>query len=296
MLYFLGTALKDEFSVLNVLTYHTVRAGGAAATAFFLCLLLGPLVIRGLRRIKFGQFIRQEHVADLHALHKGKAGTPTMGGAMILLASVIALLLWGNLSNRLLLVAMLVFVALGAVGFLDDFISLRKKRNHGISARTKFAGQILIGLFLGFYLLSNPIVVGADYLAPRDILDWDALASTLRATGTDAAPPLADRFARQLSPEVRAELRRLQGPLEEPLLTDVLRELNSVLGRADVYSAAVVAPATLNGEGQRLVAQGVENLQVRERVRLNRILLEAAFPAWWRRARATCTRKLRFPG
>jgi phospho-N-acetylmuramoyl-pentapeptide-transferase len=278
MLYYLGLALEDDISVLNVFTYHTVRAGGAAATAFLLSLILGPLLIRVLRRIKFGQFIKQEHVADLHALHKGKAGTPTMGGAMIILSAIAALLLWGDLNNRLLLAAMMVLVALGMIGFWDDYTSLKKKRNHGISARAKFAGQITIGLVLGGYLVYNPIVVGADYLTPRDVLDWEALASELRTAANETAPSLAGKFADHMGPEAAAGLAAQTGPVEEPLMTDLLRDMNDALYRTDLYAPALVDKAKLNGEGGRLVEQGVHTLQRRERVRLNRILAEAAFP------------------
>ena len=84
MLYFVAAMLVDSFNVLNVLTYHTVRAGGAAVTGFALCLLFGPALIRRLRALKIGQYIKKDHVENLHELHKGKAGTPTMGGAMII--------------------------------------------------------------------------------------------------------------------------------------------------------------------------------------------------------------------
>ncbi len=296
MLYYLGLALEDDISVLNVFTYHTVRAGGAAATAFLLSLILGPLLIRVLRRIKFGQFIKQEHVADLHALHKGKAGTPTMGGAMIILSAVIALLLWGDLHNRLLSAAMMVLVALGMIGFWDDFTSLKKKRNHGISARAKFAGQIAIGLVLGSYLVYNPIVVGADYLTPRDVLDWEALASELRTATNETAPSLAGKFAEHLGPEAATGLAAQTGPVEEPLTTDLLRDLNDALYRTDLYSPALVDKAKLNGEGGRLVEKGVHSLETRERVRLNRILAEAAFPGVLAKSPRDLHTKVEVPG
>lgn len=296
MLYYLGLALEDDIGVLNVFTYHTVRAGGAAATAFFLSLLFGPLVIRVLRRIKFGQIIKQDHVADLHALHKGKAGTPTMGGALVILSAVIALLFWGDLQNRLLIAAMLVLVALGALGFMDDFTSLKKKRNHGISARAKFVGQILVGLILGSYLLYNPIVVGADYLTPRDVLDWEALASNLRNAESEGGSALAARFAMHLSPDVQHALRLQRGPVEEPLYTDLLRDLNDVLYRENIYDPAIIDTAKLNGEGGRLVAQGLDELAARERVRLNRILLEAGFPGVIAKSPRNLQSKVEVPG
>ncbi|MBI5092382.1 MAG: phospho-N-acetylmuramoyl-pentapeptide-transferase, partial [Candidatus Hydrogenedentes bacterium] len=166
MLYYLAVYLQPHLSALNVFTYHTVRAGGAALTGFLLCLFAGPKLIEWLRILKVGQHIRQEHVADLHALHKGKSGTPTMGGSLIILATVVSLLLWGILDNRLLVLAMLVLCLLGAVGFLDDYVKLRRKHNQGLSAKAKFAGQIVAGLGLGLYLFNFPITDGAAYLSP----------------------------------------------------------------------------------------------------------------------------------
>ncbi|HRK35122.1 MAG TPA: phospho-N-acetylmuramoyl-pentapeptide-transferase, partial [Candidatus Hydrogenedentes bacterium] len=134
MLYYLGLLLRPEISAFNVLTYNTVRAGGAALTAFLISLIIGPTVIRLLRSLKIGQYIKKDHVADLHALHKNKAGTPTMGGALIVLSMLMSLALWGRFTNRLLLIALAVVFLLGAVGFLDDYIKLRRKHNQGLSA------------------------------------------------------------------------------------------------------------------------------------------------------------------
>ena len=78
MAYWLSVLLKDEVGFTNVLSYHSVRAGGAAFTAFFLSILLGPAIIRRLRQLKIGQYIREEHVESLHELHKGKAGTSSL--------------------------------------------------------------------------------------------------------------------------------------------------------------------------------------------------------------------------
>ena len=108
MLYYLAMMLQPQLSVMNVFTYTTVRAGGAALTGFLFCVLLGPWMIRMLRSLKAGQYIKQEHVAELHKLHQGKAGTPTMGGALIIVSTVSTLMLWGLLSNRLLWVALAV--------------------------------------------------------------------------------------------------------------------------------------------------------------------------------------------
>ena len=114
MAYLLAELLEPYFGLFNVLTYHTVRAGGAAFTGFILCVLMGPYLIERLRAMKVGQYIRQDHVENLHALHKGKSGTPTMGGVMIIFATTMTLLLWGRYSNRMLWVALAVMAAMGA--------------------------------------------------------------------------------------------------------------------------------------------------------------------------------------
>ena len=166
MLYYIAEALRDQNGPLNVLTYHTVRAGGAALTGFLFCLLFGPAIIERLRALKIGQYIREEHVEDLHEIHKTKAGTPTMGGAMILIATVLSLVLWARWDNRLLWIAVIVLCSLGIVGFIDDYIKLRRKHNDGLSAKAKFTGQILTGLLLGLYLFYSPITASASPATP----------------------------------------------------------------------------------------------------------------------------------
>jgi len=157
MLYYLAEWLTPSFNILNVLTYHTVRAGASAISAFLFCLLIGPPVIRYLRARKLGQPIKKEHVAALHELHKGKSGTPTMGGILILTGVLFALLLWGRLDNRLLWMAVIVCLILGAVGFLDDYIKLIRKHNSGLSARAKLTGQLVAGGILGIWLYWTPL-------------------------------------------------------------------------------------------------------------------------------------------
>ncbi|HNT88619.1 MAG TPA: hypothetical protein PKL84_12210, partial [Candidatus Hydrogenedentes bacterium] len=253
MLYYLALKLVPVFGPFNVFTYHTVRAGGAAVTAFLFCLLFGPGIIRLLTSLKIGQYIRKEHVAALHELHKGKAGTPTMGGAMIILAAVAALLFWGRLTNRLLWLAVLVFCALGAVGFLDDFIKLRRKRNEGLSARAKFIGQILTGAMLGGYLIVFPITVGAMDVAPNDIRDWPGLVNVLAAGAVAPADSPDRRVWEWLDEEAQEAVRTAVG---KDRMTDtqeraIIRGLDRLLDRADFYDPAVWAgyemPVELTG-------------------------------------------------
>ncbi len=280
MLYYLALLLKPHISGFNVFTYHTVRAGGAALTGFALCLLVGPHLIERLRRLKVGQYIKKEHAPDLHALHKTKAGTPTMGGTLIIVSAVLSLLLWGRLTNRLLWVALGVLCMMGAVGFLDDFIKLRRKHNTGLTAKAKMAGQVLTGLLLGLYVVYNPVTVGPAYLGRNDVLDWTGLVAVLRAqAGAESHTP-ARRFWDQFDPALQQHLLTL--PLEKPVgqstKTRVLDTLNNILENPMLYDPASWKGTQTDAEMNRLLARGAADLAPRQRVRLNRLLLEAALP------------------
>ncbi len=139
MLYHLLYPLNEYFSFFNVFRYITFRTIYAALTAFLLCFYLGPPVIRKLHQLQIGQYIRQDG-PDGH--HK-KAGTPTMGGILIIFSIVSATLLWTNLTNYYIRIIVLQTVGFGIVGFLDDFLMLKKKRNKGLTVRCKFAFQFL---------------------------------------------------------------------------------------------------------------------------------------------------------
>ncbi len=281
MLYYLALYLIPHMGVFNVLTYHTVRAGGAALTGFIICLIVGPSLIDWLHRVKVGQYIKKEHVADLHALHKGKAGTPTMGGALIVLSAVLSLLLWGRLANRLLWVAIAVFCLMGAVGFLDDFIKLRRKHNSGLSARAKLAGQILTGFLLGLYLVVYPVTFGAARLSAPDVVNWTGLVARLRAQETADTPTAAKPIWDALDDRLKERLLAvsLETTVDERTKTRLLEALNDMLesaafpGRDEIEKRLEDDP-----ELERLSGKGSEALTDRQRMRLNRLLLEAALP------------------
>jgi phospho-N-acetylmuramoyl-pentapeptide-transferase len=145
MLYHLLTAFRQEISVLNVARYITFRTAVAALTALLLVLLLGPWVIRRLRRLQVGQFIREEGPEA----HHSKAGTPTMGGLLILAGIVVPTLLWGDLTNRNIWILLFATVACGLIGFADDYLKVVRKRNLGLPGRHKLIGQIAVGLIVG---------------------------------------------------------------------------------------------------------------------------------------------------
>ena len=156
MLYLILNKLTSSVSAFNLFTYITFRSALAAATSLGLSIALGPWMIEKLRALDIGQNIRKEHVGELHKIHQVKQGTPTMGGTLILVAIAVATLLWADMRNRLVIIALICTGWLGLVGFVDDFIKIRNKRSLGLSAKAKFTGQILLGLALGVYLYFNP--------------------------------------------------------------------------------------------------------------------------------------------
>jgi phospho-N-acetylmuramoyl-pentapeptide-transferase len=130
----------------------------AAVTAFLLCLIFGPAIIRWLKRMSIGQNIRGRQESEkLHDLHKSKQGTPTMGGVMILLAVFLSTLLWAELNNRYILLVLFATAWLGLTGFMDDYLKHIRKCSKGLTAASKFTSQILLGLFLGITLYMMPL-------------------------------------------------------------------------------------------------------------------------------------------
>jgi phospho-N-acetylmuramoyl-pentapeptide-transferase len=152
MLYHLLYPLADRFAVFNVFRYITFRAAGAILVSFLVALLVGPWFVRTLRRLSIGQSIRDVGPAQ----HQVKAGTPTMGGLLILLAVVVSTLLWANLANAYVWVAVGLTLAFGAVGFADDYLKLKNRTNQGLSARAKFSLQVLAAALGAVVLLTLP--------------------------------------------------------------------------------------------------------------------------------------------
>ena len=136
--------------MLNVTRYITFRTAAASLTALAISLLLGPWLIRKLRDFQVGQVIRQEGPAT----HRTKAGTPTMGGLLILAASLVPTLLWADLTNVYIWIAVLSTLGFGAVGFADDYLKITRRNHHGLIPRYKMGGQILIGLGVGLSLMA----------------------------------------------------------------------------------------------------------------------------------------------
>ncbi|MCZ6725823.1 MAG: phospho-N-acetylmuramoyl-pentapeptide-transferase [Acidobacteria bacterium] len=152
MLYHLLFPLADRLALLNVFRYITFRAAGAILTALLLSLLLGPRFIRMLRRLSVGQSILD--VAP--ETHRQKAGTPTMGGLLILFAVTVATLLWARLDNPYVWLVLGVTLAFGAIGLADDYLKVRRSHNRGLSARAKFFFSALVAIGAGMVLLGLP--------------------------------------------------------------------------------------------------------------------------------------------
>ena len=150
MLYYLFFyALRPHFSPLNVFRYITVRTAVASLTALALSFLLGPWMIRRLRELQVKQYIREEGPQRHHA----KAGTPTMGGVLIVAAIVVPTLLWADLRNPCVILAVTATLAFGAIGFVDDYNKVVRRRNLGLTARRKFLLQVLVCVFVGVVLV-----------------------------------------------------------------------------------------------------------------------------------------------
>jgi len=156
MLPWLLNPLRDLIPAFNVFRYITFRVAAAVVTALILSWLLGPWFIRQLRRLSVGQNIRDVGPQA----HQVKAGTPTMGGLLILFATLVPTLLWADLGNVYVWIVMIVTTAFGAIGFADDYLKVRHHRNLGLTARAKFALQILVGMALGIALLVLPAEAG----------------------------------------------------------------------------------------------------------------------------------------
>src|SRR5579863_7788814 len=133
----------------RVFGFVTFRTAFASLTAMFLCIVLGPWLITKLREFQIGQHIREDGPQS----HQKKAGTPTMGGLLIGVAIVVPTLLWTDLRTRAVWVALTGLIVFGAIGFWDDYTKVVRKRNLGLTARQKFALEIIAAMLIGVLLL-----------------------------------------------------------------------------------------------------------------------------------------------
>jgi len=205
VLYHLLQPLASQFQLFNLLNYITFRSAAAFVTSLLVTFLLGPVILAKLRRMAVHQVVR-EGTPDTH---KDKGATPTMGGLIVLVAAILPALLFARLDNRYVLLAMAVTVWMGGIGFLDDYLKLKQKRegrkNEGLVERYKLAGQVSCGLALALYIWLNPLsgLPGASttvpffkYLLIVPIASWAAWLYvpfvTFIVTGTSNAVNFTD--------------------------------------------------------------------------------------------------------
>src|SRR3989475_10162372 len=165
LLYHLLGPLAKQHILFNLFNYITFRAAGATVTALVVAFVFGPGIIRMLRDRHVGQVIRAEGPAS----HASKRGTPTMGGLIIILSTVVPTLLWARLDSRYVVVAVVATLWMGAIGFIDDYLKIVRGKSQGLVARWKLAGQVTFGLALGLLLLLWPLAPNIQPVASTQV-------------------------------------------------------------------------------------------------------------------------------
>ncbi len=168
MLYHFLAPLAEHHIVFNLFRYITFRAAGSMVTALVLSFLLGPWIIRRLRSLRVGQVVREEGPSE----HLAKAGTPTMGGVLILTATTVSTLLWANLTSWNVILCLVALLWTGALGFLDDYLKVVRRRTEGLVAKYKLVGQGMIGLLLALALLFLPVLRNPTWTMVPFLANW----------------------------------------------------------------------------------------------------------------------------
>lgn len=161
MFYYLFYPLRDIVSGFNIFRYITFRSASAAITALFISFVVGPYIIKKLRQHQIGEEIR----TDGPQSHLKKAGTPTMGGLIVLAAVLIPTLLWAQVTNIYVLLILLSTLWMGIVGFIDDYLQVVKKLPKGLVARYKLLGQLSLGVIIGGIIYFAPQFEGINTLS-----------------------------------------------------------------------------------------------------------------------------------
>lgn len=193
MIYHLLYPLHTSISAFNVFRYITFRTIYASLTAFLICFLLGPWVIRKLQYMQVGQYIRE----DGPQTHHQKAGTPTMGGTLIIFAIALSTLLWADLSNLFVWTVLLVLVGFGGIGFVDDYLMQVKKRSKGLTGKGKLILQTLLALLIGYLVILSPdfttrVAMPFFKQAAPDLGGWYVLFAAFVIVGASNAVNLTD--------------------------------------------------------------------------------------------------------
>jgi len=152
MLYHLFYQFKDAISFFNVFKYITFRASMAALTTFVITIVFGKYIIQFLKKRRIKEHIRKDECPQLFDMQHHKQGTPTMGGLIIVISVALATILWADILNKYVLLMLMVFLGLGLVGGIDDYLKLRYSRSKGLSISAKFIGQVVVGLIFALIL------------------------------------------------------------------------------------------------------------------------------------------------
>ena len=155
MFEYLGTVLVSVDPGFDVLRYLTVRTIGGTLTALLISIVMGPAIISLLKKLQFEQYVREDGPKS----HHKKTGTPTMGGLLILSSLIISTLLWADLSNRYIWVVLAVTVGFSAIGFLDDYLKIKKKNSDGLNSKQKIIFQSIIAFLSLFYLYNSAEII-----------------------------------------------------------------------------------------------------------------------------------------
>lgn len=195
MLYALFDWLARDISAFNVFRYLTLRAILGVLTALTICFVIGPALIRKLTQYKVGQVVR----IDGPQTHLAKAGTPTMGGALILIAVFVSTLLWANLNNRFVWIVLFATLSFGAIGWVDDYRKLVRNNPKGLSAREKYFWQSVCGFLIAVFLYTTAkspaeiqLIVPVFKSVIIDLGPWFILLTYLVIVGTSNAVNFTD--------------------------------------------------------------------------------------------------------
>jgi phospho-N-acetylmuramoyl-pentapeptide-transferase len=150
---------------LNIVQYISFRAAGAAITALLISFLVGPKIIRTLKYHHFGEKIRKNGPT----LHLHKEGTPSMGGIIILLSIILPTILWARLDNHYIIIILVATIWMGIIGFIDDYLKIKKHYSKGLIARYKLGGQIILGVFISYIIFNTNSSIGYNIISSNNI-------------------------------------------------------------------------------------------------------------------------------
>ena len=209
---------------LNIVQYISFRAAGAAITALIISFLIGPKIIRTLNNHRFGEKIRKNGPE----LHLQKEGTPSMGGIIILLSIILPTILWAKLNNPFIVIILVSITWMGLIGFIDDYLKIKKEYSKGLIARYKLTGQIILGLFISYIIFQENSLISYNIIANNKNLD-------LIASSSISTPFIANGFL---------DIKLLYIPLIILIITGTSNAINLTDG-LDGLATGLVAISTL---------------------------------------------------